>query len=1207
MYSKKIKILFWILPLLVYFIISSYITVNADDDKSIHTRYRNTDDETATNVYIEYTGRTTAYLDDGYFYWQSNDKVKTSDIYYRTAGFTLSRIRSDVTNAENTKDPYYYINNSRQTVNLYILDEGVRSEYYYTYNGTEYVTTQWKHSQEEVMQKIKGVSEEWYQELVDKINNGEQAWIGVDCIMYAYKTDEAGDEVRYNKKIYTYANWEDMLSIFTNSRKSLATHFDKFLELSGNKATVIDDKDETPETPTVNDYYTFIKNRLLTPGTNADDGSQNPNFGNSNVANATPKTVTYNESDKFNVGEAIPADEVFNNHIEVDNWYGKFTIKQVTTKTYTFNFNYSGYWYSSTTFYNEKEDRYETVTQPHVTSGTITRTLSAKQFYEIMDIDLYQLSLNEDGTYSVDVSWGFDDDVDAKYTNTVTVPYSITYCGNSWTNGSDKLQAAVYYNLPTYTKDGYTVPAEYTGHVKVPVIDTSSIYKDSSSYSSAADVYNAAKAVVDERMSGKEILTTNDELNINNVNYLDQAGICNDSTLVNNKSTILEAAKQSIGYQIEKTNIDRTIAQQEVHIPVTQANDNYYTRLETWYKSFIFLKGYKDFTVSDYEGYELAIKYGYYDNEPIKVQTPVIAPISIDDSNSTYQMGSREYDVLNLDGTYTVVFDWDDYFAVKYKGYDPPAGFTKYLTRKEVRFAFTVQMTDVSGVEKIYEVGEDGYTDWIVLDDDGSTTRFDIYIPSWAVEKDYDVGVEVKVYANNYLEAGQDMENWKQNEDASLSDPDMKHFYVATYSLPISVQGVMYGFTVTGINDKTTFGSDTSGVYVTGVHQFTRYLQEKTVGTYNRFNINTNSDYHKYIRSYFIGTEDENGTTSVEYDKSLVDTLPFSYGKSNAHQTMGQLAFGHKIGFEVKTISNLDDTGTLDVNASYRWVSDDGSETNANIALYYDESPQSVLIPYSGTTSRRNSSAVTIDDAYFDYTYMQNWLDITAEYRGKTTFQILNEKNIKGYDSSGAYITSANMLYSADEDQLYVNEKNEGDAVLRYGDELITLTTKEKKAFTTSMQTWYGEYQIPKKTKVLDIALFRSTCIDNGTAATAMSDYGVSKVEDLTLEQLMEVEARDGISGEESYWIKSGFLVLNFEITAYDGNSEWGTYYNDYDMWAAEAGTWDTTNHSRTVYAYNTNNGKTPIEVYSGDVAIIDLSDGAGYNSRYGAEPLYID
>lgn len=1200
------------------FFISLMFTSNSVNSMAAGNRYGEEPSAEEKTGYIKWTNHSTVYLDENdNFVWQSNDKVRSNTVHYSTIGFTFSWIRKDVTNPETEENPYMYASaGTRYAKFFFIQDIGHTEEYYYTYNGTEYVTTQWTYSKDEVFEQIKSYSEAWYNELTDKINNGEPCFIGVDCIMQICDHNEIKDEHRYRPAEYNYSNWEEMYDVFTSdkSKVSIPTHFNKFLTLNTG-TTIVDDKQEEIK-ETVNDYYTFVKNKIVNPGTNPDDGTVNPNFANSGVVNSAPKTVTYNDSDKFAVGTAIPADEEYNNHVEVDNWYGNFKIKKVTTQTYTYTFTYSGYWYSTEKSWVWDElpnddgtggsGHWYEYELPHSTSGTITRSLSAKEFYEIMEMNLYQLSMNQDGSYSIDVSWGFDGNVDAKYADTVTVPYSVTYCGTSWSTGDDKNQSDVVYSKNTYTKDGYTVPSEYTGHVKVPVIDTSSIYADSTGYRSANDVKNAAVATVNARMDGKEILTTNDQLNLNGVNYLDLNGILNDSTLAANKDSILSTAKTSTGYEIEKGVLDRTTNQSVVHIPVTQANDNYYSTLDTWYKSFVFNKGYKNFKIIDHEGYEQAIKYGYYDNEPIKVQTPVIAPISIDDSGSTFQRGAYEYDVLNLDGTYTVKFDWDDYFAKKYPGYDMPAGFTKYLTKKEVRFAFNVQMKDVSGTEKIYEVGSDGYTQWIQLDDDGSTTEFEIYIPSWTKEGAYQNGVEVRVYANNYLEAGQDAENWKQNEDSSLSDPESKHFYVATYSLPISVQGVMYGFTVTGINDKTTFGSSDSDTYEAGVHQFTRYLHEKTVGIYNRFNVGINNSAHMYIRTLFRGVNEDNGDTRVSNSWSNKDTLPFSAGKSNSSNTLGTLAFGHKIGFAIKTISNLDENAKIDIDASYRWVSNDGVAGTQEIALFYNESKTNALVQYD-IESKQKTHSVAIDDSYFDFTYMNDWIDTTASTRGKTTYKVLSEKNKSGYNAAGSLITNTNMLYSGDEDQLAVNENRQGDAVKRYGTDLLTLSDEQQAAFDKSMQTWYGEYCIPSNTKVMDVDKFRAFCAQNGVTEEALSKYGASAPEDLTVDQLLKVYAEDGMSGDEEFWLTDGFLVLNFSIIAYESGSEWGTYYNTYDMWAGEAGTWDSSDHSRTAYAYNLDGNKVPIKVYSGDVAIIDISAGNGFNDRFDAEPLYID
>lgn len=149
----------------------------------------------------------------------------------------------------------------------------------------------------------------------------------------------------------------------------------------------------------------------------------------------------------------------------------------------------------------------------------------------------------------------------------------------------------------------------------------------------------------------------------------------------------------------------------------------------------------------------------YLDNEPVVVHSPVIAPFHIEGSKHTQIVKDKDrrtkengYDKdygdnkewkssdgsiqqLVLDRTYRIKWDWKNYFEKKEKynvGYNAPAGFSKYISRKEIRFPFAVEVNGVF-YDVLYD--EDGllasksgkkavYTRWItVWDKSGFETR----------------------------------------------------------------------------------------------------------------------------------------------------------------------------------------------------------------------------------------------------------------------------------------------------------------------------------------------------------------------------------------------------------------------------------------------------------------------------------------------------
>ena len=74
-------------------------------------------------------------------------------------------------------------------------------------------------------------------------------------------------------------------------------------------------------------------------------------------------------------------------------------------------------------------------------------------------------------------------------------------------------------------------------------------------------------------------------------------------------------------------------------------------------------------------------------NEPIVVHSPIISPFNITipgETTAEVQTQAKQSDAVGaqliLDNDYSLNFKWQQYFAMK--GYDMPAGWTKYVKTK---------------------------------------------------------------------------------------------------------------------------------------------------------------------------------------------------------------------------------------------------------------------------------------------------------------------------------------------------------------------------------------------------------------------------------------------------------------------------------------------------------------------------------------------
>lgn len=1141
-------------------------------------------------VYAEYNETPTLVLDGDNYIYQTYDVLRTSDFYYHTIGFEISRIKKGVNptvepyvndwESLGDSDPHVYHGASGKWTKggkqreYYILNFDKIKEYYEYKTGDGHQICTYVIPKETLFAGLESSGHaEWKAELEEAAANGQPAYLGIDCIMVTVNKGMVSGSMTasgvFKGKVYDWSNYEkDLIHGFGWSKPetktySIPSHYHNyFVYSSANPPEVEEPPEPDPEVPDMppDEQMLIVKNE--------DDGTGEIPSTLSGDSYSAPDIRTYNTSDTFDLGIGIPSSESYTNGISNDSWYGSIRIGRRTAvknyeipykvsylekvehhqigysyreepmeagavdgvKTFTgYNIPLSDGYYQCQFYYNV------TTTIRHIYTGKVVRSLSANYYY-ISRINLYEM-LSSSATNNASGT--------ATYNTPAHISYEVSINGNTAVSGD---------NLETDTRlaSDISFRPDGTYHTVIPEVDTSKIEATDIAGITDVDGLKAyVEQIVNERMEGKQIETKSDVLRLNGVTYLDENGCYID---------FVNMGQHNIGPEAN----DKVTGEQVVTIPEDKDNGKYYTKLQATYKQFIYDSMQRTFTVDDTrDSSTKAILSGYEMNEPVVVHSPVISPISINGEQKT-QLVEPSVNVgaqLILDHSYKLKFDWQQYF--QYKGYDNPAGFTKYVKDKQLRFPFTVQ---VNGT--IYEPDATGYTQWISV---GVVEDIDIYIPTWCKEgvygADWDTGynsgansrpIQAKVFANNSSEVN-NMEEYEYNGDLSS--------YVAVYDYPVEISGIMYDFNVVGINDELVY----EGLEEPedGVATLTENKGEKRVGLYNRF-------AEKDVRTTLDG--------SITNDWESINTLPFTSGKSPYFSEMGYLMPGNTIGFTLKTISNLyNGDDTIAIKPTYRYVATDG--TVSDVDVYYNVGNE-WFIKSGSDQDKKHTKSVFIGDLWFNgslYDYsIYNPIKYTAEKLGIFDDPVANENYVTlhetdSYNAGNIKLSSTQKLLTGNEELLAANKANSASSTLRYDAAgLGTITEEQQDAFESSMQTWYGMYQVPSKLFVCD----------KGTDIWEYADN------------------HNGLTTDADIWKKDGYLVLNFEIVSYvNGQYKHLAYYDgggNLDMWTVENG--NVTERYADVHDISEVRN---IKLQDGDVGIISLE--SNFTDRFSPGVLYIN
>lgn len=231
---------------------------------------------------------------------------------------------------------------------------------------------------------------------------------------------------------------------------------------------------------------------------------------------------------------------------------------------------------------------------------------------------------------------------------------------------------------------------------------------------------------------------------------------------------------------------------------------------------------------------------------------------------------------------------------------------------------------------------------------------------------------------------------------------------------------------------------------------------------------------------YYSGFNDPNGNP-------LSMTHPYGLPlMEGSHPTVKNQALptGYTFKYELETIGDYDGNyAAIQINPTFYYVSEEGTNKQA-VDLYYsgeffDGKTHNFVKIDNNTLNRKNAKYCTIGDPYRNVP--ASAIKNTARILGMAE-SVFKEKNAKlGY---------FDFMVLPDELRTFVGNTTNLPTGVNANDAL------------KSMQHWYGEYYLPND-------LF---AVPKGFDVTAYA------------------KAHYGLDGKESFWLKAGYIVVNFDI-----------------------------------------------------------------------------
>lgn len=289
----------------------------------------------------------------------------------------------------------------------------------------------------------------------------------------------------------------------------------------------------------------------------------------------------------------------------------------------------------------------------------------------------------------------------------------------------------------------------------------------------------------------------------------------------------------------------------------------------------------------------------------------------------------------------------------------------------------------------------------------------------------------------------------------------------------------------------------------------------------NVFRKNNSMELTKVV--YKVGINNQNGVCYSEKKDNY--TLPIINGSHPVYRDKGALKAGYMTRFSLITVGNMNtESDYIKITPSFYYIDYEG-KNRQEVDIYYTETINGVksnLVKAGGEEDKKNKKKIVTGDKY---------LSIPQS-------ELLNVMLIDGINKEKLYSKERNIY-------TFKNIMIPESLRTYIGSENVSSNVSKNKA-VSSVQKWYCEYYLP------------------GNIYAVPKDYDV-----------YGVTRRDGLTYREKFWLKDGYIIVNFEIETIKNGKRHLSYINkeNYNqgycnMWQKEGFLYEKKDFSENKYNF---------------------------------------
>lgn len=518
-------------------------------------------------------------------------------------------------------------------------------------------------------------------------------------------------------------------------------------------------------------------------------------------------------------------------------------------------------------------------------------------------------------------------------------------------------------------------------------------------------------------------------------------------------------------------------------IPVKCPNNNYLSSGTISYTPVI-----------SFNHLKLPEQYSIKEINSVLVHTPIYCSAMIEQDNSQYvQLLEPELDCipLVLDENQTTS---DFYLSINNKGYHSEKkgyqtkDYKKYLAVNEsgeklnqVKFPFDIFIDKENDENILNDVRLPANT-WYTLD----TLKQRMYLPLYINEGTYTI--EFRSIANNAED---------QLQAVQMNKNEEKEYYVAIDTKKVQVSGRLYGLTIYDVSDYPLWQEifrNTSMQLKCNNIQGNKFFPN---------GVRNNTKYDKtYIYNYTVGNKDRYGNT-IRNDKY---TIPLINGSHPKYLNQGMYKSGYTMRFSLETIGSVmaQKSAFVNIEPEFFWVDEQGKDRKKADVFYKETIDNKKQLIKIGSQTDNNRQKLQIVGAS-NLGIPEQELIASADYYKIDTIQWKNQ-NAENYSYGSIH---AKLPFRTCSNLIYENQLQSSNIQIKD----IPITKEELR---NRKQSYYFNYSLP--------------------AELYITTYGYP---------VAEYAKENGLNYKEKFWMKDGYLIVNFKITAInEEGKEYLSYIN---------------------------------------------------------------